>query len=128
MKLDHIGIAVHNIDEALKLYQTLGFTVLERGQVEAYSVDVCMLDTGNSKLELIAPTGPGATQNFLDKKGPGLHHMAFAVDDIKTTLIQYKADGLQLIDEQPRAGFGGHLVAFVHPKSTQGALIELVQA
>ena len=128
MKLDHVGIAVHNIDEALKLYETLGFSVLERGQVESFNVDVCMLDTGNSKLELIAPLGPGATQNFLDRKGPGLHHMAFEVDDIESTLAQYKADGLQLVDEQPRPGFGGHLVAFVHPKSTQGALIELVQA
>lgn len=128
MKLDHVGIAVHNIDEAIQLYETLGFRVLERGQVEAFNVDVCMLDTGNSKLELIAPLGPGATQGFLDKKGSGMHHMAFAVEDIEATLAQYKANGLQLVDEQPRPGFGGHLVAFVHPKSTQGALIELVQA
>lgn len=127
MKLDHVGIAVERIEEALDLYRLLGFHALERGQVATFAVEVCMLDAGGVKLELLAPLGPGAVQGFLEKRGPGLHHVAFNVADIRAELQRLKALGLQLVDEFPRPGFGGHLVAFLHPKSTLGALIELVQ-
>jgi len=128
MNVDHLGIAVVDIDEALTLYRTLGAHVLEQGKAPSFGVDVCMLETGNAKLELIAPLGPGAVQAFLDKRGPGLHHVAFAVSDINSELVRLRQEGFALVDEHPRTGFGGHLVAFVHPKSTLGALIELVQA
>jgi len=127
MNVDHLGIAVIDIDEALTLYHMLGAQVLQRGQLPSFGVDVCLLDTGNAKLELIAPLGPGAVQTFLDKRGPGLHHVAFAVPDIDRELARLRQKGLALIDQRPRPGFGGHLVAFVHPKSTMGTLIELVQ-
>lgn len=128
MKLDHVGIAVENIEAALNLYHLLGFKVLERGQVATFNVEVCMLDAGGVKLELLAPLGPGAVQSFLEKRGPGLHHVAFNVTDIRAELNRLKISGMKLVDEAPRPGFGGHQVAFLHPKSTQGTLIELVQA
>jgi len=127
MRLHHVGIAVPDLEAALDSYRVLGFQELERGQVEAFNVAVCMLDAGGARLELLAPTGPGAIQSFLDKRGPGLHHTAFAVDDIAVELARLKAEGVSLVDETPRPGFGGHQVAFLHPKSAGGVLIELVE-
>ena len=128
MLLDHVGIAVEKIEEALDLYRLLGFHIIARGQVETFNVEVCMLDAGGAKLELLAPLGPGAVQSFLEKRGPGLHHVAFNVTDIRAELDRLGIAGMKLVHEAPRLGFGGHQVAFLHPKSTLGALIELVQA
>jgi len=127
MRLHHVGIAVPDLEAALDSYRVLGFQELERGRVEAFNVAVCMLDAGGARLELLAPTGPGAIQSFLDKRGPGLHHTAFAVDDIAVELARLKAEGVSLVDETSRTGFGGHQVAFLHPKSAGGVLIELVE-
>lgn len=128
MKLDHLGIAVANVDDALSVYRALGFVELDRGQVADFNVEVCMLDAGHAKLELLAPLGPGAIQKFLEKRGPGLHHMAFSVPDIEAELARLKTQGVRLVDAVSRPGFGGHLVAFLHPQSANGALIELVQS
>lgn len=127
--LDHIGIAVKDIDATLKTLALLGLTPSERGIVAHFSVEVCMLSLGTIKIELLQPTGPESPiAKFLERRGEGLHHIALRVPNIAETLAQLKAQGLQLIDETPRTGFGGHLVAFIHPKSTHGVLIELVQA
>ncbi len=128
MRLHHVGIAVPDLDAALDDYRALGFRALERGRVQAFNVEVCTLDAGGALLELLAPTGPGAVASFLDKRGSGLHHTAFAVDDIEAALARLKAEGVSLVDESPRLGFGGHRVAFLHPKSAGGVLVELVQA
>ena len=126
--IDHIGIVVHDIDESLKTYRdTLGFRLLERLQVPDHQVDVAFLDTGNSAIELIAPTDPASgTARFLENRGEGTHHVCFAVDDIVATLEELRAQGLRLIDEVPREGVHG-LVAFVHPKAAHGVMIELLQ-
>lgn len=127
-KLDHIGIAVKEIDATLKTLRLLGLTPSERGTVAQFSVEVCMLSLGNAKLELLQPTSPESPiAKFIERRGEGLHHIALKVPNISETLAQLKAQGFQLIDETPRVGFGGHFVAFIHPKSTHGVLIELVQ-
>ena len=128
MKLDHVGIAVSSIEAALEVYGLLGLRALERGPVEAFNVEVCTLDAGEVRLELIAPLGPGAVQRFLDGHGSGLHHVAFVVSDLQAELGRLQALGARLVDKKPRPGFGGHLVAFVHPQSANGVLTELVQA
>lgn len=128
LELDHIGIAVQEIDATLKTLALLGLAPSERGTVAQFGVEVCMLSLGNAKLELLQPTSPDSpVAKFLERRGEGLHHIAFRVPDITVTLAQLKAQGIKLIDEVPRTGFGGHLVAFLHPKSTHGVLIELVQ-
>ncbi|MCS6937416.1 MAG: methylmalonyl-CoA epimerase [Candidatus Bipolaricaulota bacterium] len=126
--LDHIGIAVKEIDATLKALEGLGLAPSERGTVAQFSVEVCMLSVGNAKLELLQPLSTDSPiAKFLEKRGEGIHHIALRVANIAETLTRLKAQGVQLIDESPRTGFGGHLVAFIHPKSTHGVLIELVQ-
>ncbi len=127
-RIDHIGIVVESIDASLKTYcDTLGFTLLERRTVAEHLVEVAFLDAGNSALELLAPLDTtSGTARFLQNRGEGVHHICFAVDDIAATLAELRAQGMRLIDEQPRQGIHG-LVAFVHPKATHGAMIELLQ-
>ena len=127
-RIDHIGIVVESIDASLKTYcDGLGFTLLERRTVAEHLVEVAFLDAGNSALELLAPLDTtSGTARFLQNRGEGVHHICFAVDDIAATLAELRAQGMRLIDEQPRQGIHG-LVAFVHPKATHGAMIELLQ-
>jgi methylmalonyl-CoA epimerase len=129
LALDHIGIAVKDIDATLKALALLGLTPSERGVVSQFQVEVCMLPLGNTKIELLKPTSSDSPiAKFLERGSEGLHHIALRVPDIRQALTELKAQGVKLLDEAPRVGFGGHLVAFIHPHSTHGVLIELVQA
>jgi methylmalonyl-CoA epimerase len=127
--IDHVGVAVEDIDTALALYQSpFGMPLVHRETVEAQGVDAALLDVGDGHVELLAPLGPDtAVGKFLAKRGPGLHHVAYRVDDVSETLNALAAAGLRLIDETPRAGIRGSLVAFLHPASTGGVLTEIVQ-
>ena len=129
MEIDHVAIAVPSITAALPLFELMANSAsspIER--VEAQKVDVAFIGAGPARIELLEPTSPDSTvQKFLDKRGPGLHHIAYRVSDIEGELQRLKAAGIQLIDETPRLGAGGHRVAFLHPKSTQGVLVELVE-
>ncbi len=127
-RIDHIGIVVQNIDDSLKTYcEGLGFALLERRTVPEHLVEVAFLDAGNSALELLAPLDDtSGTARFLQNRGEGVHHICFAVDDIVVAMQALRDQGLRLIDEQPRQGIHG-LVAFVHPKATHGAMLELLQ-
>jgi methylmalonyl-CoA epimerase len=127
--IDHVGVAVEDIDSALALYrESLGMPLVHRETVAEQGVDAALLDVGDGHIELLQPLGPEtAVGKFLSKRGPGLHHVAYRVDDIGVTLDALAAAGLRLIDEQPRIGIRGSLVAFVHPASTGGVLTEIVQ-
>ena len=129
MKIDHIGIATRGIDDAAKFYRdVLGLEVVETEEVAEQKVRVAMLPIGESCIELLeATTEDSAISRFLEKRGPGIHHLAVQVDDIQAALADLKQKGARLIDEEPRRGAGGCLVAFVHPSSTGGVLLELVQ-
>jgi methylmalonyl-CoA/ethylmalonyl-CoA epimerase len=129
MKIDHIGIATHNIAETVKFWRdSLGLGVSAVEDVSEQGVRVAMLPIGESRLELLEPTGPASpVAGFLAKRGPGIHHIAVQVDDIQVALSRLKEQGARLIDESPRKGAGGCLVAFVHPTSADGVLLELVQ-
>ncbi len=127
--IDHIGIAVEDIDEALPLYtERLGLREQHRETVEEQGVHALLLEVGDSHLELIAPIGPeSGVAKFIERNGPGLHHVAYRTDDIDAELERVRAAGLRLIDEEPRIGIRGSRVAFLHPKSTGRVLTELVQ-
>ncbi len=133
MKIDHIGIATRGIQDAAKFYRdVLGLEVSEDGaeteEVAEQKVRVAMLPIGESRIELIEPTSEDSPiSRFLEKRGPGIHHIAVRVDDIRAALANLRDKGARLIDEEPRQGAGGCLVAFVHPSSTGGVLLELVQ-
>jgi methylmalonyl-CoA/ethylmalonyl-CoA epimerase len=129
MKVDHIGIATHQIDEALRLWRdTLGLQIEHTEDVAQQGVRVAMLPIGETHIELLEPLSQDSpVGKFLQKRGPGLHHIAVRVADIRASLAQLKEKGTRLIDETPRAGAGGCLVAFIHPSSTNGVLLELVQ-
>lgn len=129
-QIDHIGIAVHNLDEALALYRDkLGMTVGERIHVEHQKVEVVFLELPGTKIELLAPLSEDSPiSKFLAKRGEGLHHITYAVDDVGKTLAELQAAGIEAIDKAPRPGAEGKPVAFLHPKSTGGVLIELQQA
>jgi methylmalonyl-CoA/ethylmalonyl-CoA epimerase len=129
LPLDHVAIAVPSIAAALPLFELLAQASGSRVErVESQKVDVAFIGTGAGKIELLQPTAPDSTvQRFLDKRGAGLHHIAYRVADIEGALERLAAAGIRLIDEKPRAGAGGHRVAFLHPQSTQGVLIELVE-
>ena len=128
--LDHIGIAVSNLDEALRFYRdALGLEVEAPEQVASQHVRAHFVPVGAAALELLeatAETSPIA--KYLSKRGPGIHHITLRVDDIRAALDRLKARGVRLIDEEPREGAHGSLVAFVHPSSTHGVLVELKQA
>ena len=127
--IDHIGVAVPDIDTALELYRdTFGMPLVHRETVTEQGVDAALLDVGDGHVELLQPLGPDtAVGKFLAKRGAGLHHVAYRVEDVQATLSQLAAAGLRLIDEQPRTGIRGSRVAFLHPASTAGVLTEIVQ-
>ncbi|WP_342525514.1 methylmalonyl-CoA epimerase [Chryseomicrobium sp. FSL W7-1435] len=128
-KVDHIGVAVNSLDEALPYYtETLGLPLLGIEEVESEQVKVAFLDAGNLKIELLEPMSEkSAIHTFLEKKGPGMHHIAFGVESIQTRLDDLKENGVRLLHEQPKTGAGGALVAFIHPKSSHGVLYELCE-
>jgi methylmalonyl-CoA/ethylmalonyl-CoA epimerase len=129
MKIDHLGIAVESIEQTLRFYRdALGLPLTHEETVEDQGVKVAMLPLGESRVELLEPTGPETpVGKFIAKRGPGIHHICIAVDDVAAKLAELKAQGVALIDETPRPGADGCLVAFVHPKGTNGVLIELSQ-
>jgi methylmalonyl-CoA epimerase len=129
-RIDHIGVAVDDLDEAVSLYsERLGMPVQHRETVEQQGVEAVLLGVGESHVELLRPLSPDtAVGRFLERNGPGMHHVAYGIDDIDSALEQARAAGLALIDDRPRTGIRGSRVAFVHPKSTGGVLTELVEA
>jgi methylmalonyl-CoA/ethylmalonyl-CoA epimerase len=128
-RIDHIGVAVSSIDESIRLY-TDSFQMPEqhRETVESQGVKAVLLEIGDGHVELIEPLSPDSgVAKFIERKGEGLHHVAYQTDDIDAALRQVRAAGLRLIDEEPRAGIRGSRVAFLHPKATGGVLTELVE-
>lgn len=128
-KIDHLGIAVKDLEEALKLYtEVLGLECIGQEVVEEQKVKVAMLPIGESKIELLQSTDDdGPIARFIEKRGEGIQHIALKVDDIENTLETLKQKGVRLLDEKPRIGAGGAKIAFLHPKDTKGVLIELCQ-
>jgi methylmalonyl-CoA epimerase len=128
-RIDHIGVAVDDLGEALTLYgRSLGMPEVHRETVAAQGVEAVLLDVGDSHVELLAPLHEDSpVGRFLTRRGPGLHHVAYRVPDIDAALSAARAAGLGLLDEQPRDGIRGSRVAFLHPKSTGGVLTEIVQ-
>src|SRR5215213_8473280 len=129
-RIDHIGVAVDDLDAAVELYsERLAMPVEHRETVEEQGVEAVLLGVGGSHVELLRPLSPDtAVGRFLERSGPGLHHVAYGTDDIDAALEAVRAAGLRLIDERPRIGIRGSRVAFLHPKSTGGVLTELVEA
>ncbi|GEM82368.1 methylmalonyl-CoA epimerase [Meiothermus hypogaeus] len=128
MNIHHIGIAVQDLEQAARPYFELGYTLEAQGTVESQGVEVWMLKSGHSRLELLKATRPdSAIARFIEKRGPGLHHIALATPDIAAELQRLAAIGTPLIDAAPRSGFAGHQVAFIHPKWSGGVLVELVE-
>ncbi len=129
MKISHLGIATKGIDEALKFWQdALGLENIHTETVEDQKVRVAMLPLGETNIELLEPISEDSPiQKFLEKRGGGIHHIAVEVDNIEESLVKLKNQGMRLIDEKPRVGAEGCLVAFVHPSSAGGVLMELVQ-
>ena len=127
--LDHVGIAVHSLDESLPTFESItGGKGYGRERVESQGVEVVFVGEGLGRLELLAPTrDDSAVAKFLAKRGPGMHHLCYRVASIRDELARYREAGAQLIDREPRPGAGGHMVAFIHPKSTGGVLVELVE-
>lgn len=127
--IDHVGVAVEDLESALALYRdALGMPLVHRETVDAQGVEAALLDVGDGHVELLRPLGPEtAVGKFLARRGPGLHHVAYRVGSVQETLEALAAAGLRLIDERPRRGIRGSWVAFVHPASTGGVLIELVE-
>jgi methylmalonyl-CoA/ethylmalonyl-CoA epimerase len=128
-RIDHIGVAVDDLDGAIKLYsESFGMREQHRETIEAFDVEAVLLEVGEGHVELLRPLSPEtAVGRFLERSGPGLHHVAYQTDDIDSALESARAAGLRLIDEQARTGIRGSRVAFVHPKSTGGVLTELVE-
>lgn len=128
-KVDHVGIAVNNVDEAARFYaEALGVEVSEPEYVASEGVKIVFLPKGNGLIELLEPvkeTSP--IRKFLDNRGEGMHHICFEVEDVEAVMQQVAAFGAQMIDEKPRIGREGRRLAFVHPKSTHGVLIELLE-
>jgi methylmalonyl-CoA/ethylmalonyl-CoA epimerase len=128
-RIDHIGVAVEDIDAAMELYEgSFEMKLAHRETVESQGVEAVLLDVGEGHVELLAPLGPDTpVGKYLAKNGSGLHHVAYAVEEIDTTLEKLAAAGLQLIDSEPRAGIRDSRVAFLHPRSTGGVLTEIVE-
>jgi methylmalonyl-CoA/ethylmalonyl-CoA epimerase len=129
-KIEHVALAVADIDAAIAHYKDVwGLDVAHRERVEDQGVEEAMLPLGESYLQLLGATAPDTTVGkFLERRGEGLHHIAYEVDDLEATLAALKEKGVALIDEKPRRGGRGHMVAFVHPKANHGLLVELIQA
>ena len=128
-RIDHIGVAVEELEPALELYRdSFRLALAHREIVEQQGVEAVLLDVGENHVELLAPLGPETpVGKFLARQGPGLHHVAYQVADIDATLASLRKAGLELIDEQPRTGIRGSRVAFMHPRSTGGVLTEIVE-
>ena len=128
IEIDHLGIAVNNLEQSLRFYcDTLGMQISARETVPQERVNVAMLPVGDSRIELLEPSDPDSTiAKFLGKRGPGLHHIALRVEDLAASVENLKGTGAQLLNE-PRAGAGGHTYVFIHPSSTGGVLLELIQ-
>jgi len=127
-KIDHIGIAVNNLEEAIKVYtEALGLKVEDIETVEEQSAKVAMIPVGESRIELLESTSPeGPIAKHIERRGEGLHHIALGTDNIEDILSDLKEHGVRLVDEEPRIGAGGSRIAFIHPKGPK-ALIELVE-
>jgi len=127
--VNHIGIAVKNLEEAKKLFSdALGLPCVEERTVPERGVRIAFLSSGNTTIELLEGIGPeSAVSKFVEQRGPGIHHLCFEVDGIERVMKELTADGVRLIDEKPRPGAEGKPVAFVHPKSTLGVLVELIE-
>jgi methylmalonyl-CoA/ethylmalonyl-CoA epimerase len=127
--IDHIGVATEDLDAAIALYEgSMAMPLSHRETVEAQGVEAVLLDVGDCHVELLAPLGPDTpVGKFLAKKGPGLHHVAYRVDDINAELARLGDAGIELIDSEPRTGIRESRVAFLHPRSTGGVLTEIVQ-
>lgn len=128
-RIDHIGVAVEDLDEAIALYeQSFAMELVHRETVESQGVEAVLLDVGDGHVELLKPLGPEtAVGKFVAANGPGLHHVAYAVDDIDATLPRLVAAGIRLIDAEPRTGIRDSRIAFLHPRSTGGVLTEIVE-
>lgn len=129
-KIEHVALAVSDLDAAIAHYSEVwGLEVSHRERVEDQGVEEALLPLGESFLQLLGPTGPDTTVGkFIARKGEGLHHIAYEVDDLEAALAELKAKGVRLIDKVPRRGGRGHMVAFVHPGGNHGLLVELIQA
>jgi methylmalonyl-CoA/ethylmalonyl-CoA epimerase len=127
--IDHVGVAVEDLDAALALYEgTFGMPLAHRETVAGQGVEAVLLDVGDCHVELLSPLGEATpVGKFLERNGPGLHHVAYRVDDIESVLAQLAADSVALIDTEPRTGIRNSRVAFLHPKATGGVLTEIVQ-
>ena len=128
-RIDHIGVAVDNLDGAVELYRDrFGMREQHRETIEGFDVEAVLLEVGDGHVELLKPlSSESGIGKFLERNGPGLHHVAYQTSDIDSALEQVKAAGLDLIDQQPRTGIRGSRVAFLHPKATGGVLTELVE-
>src|SRR6187455_824133 len=126
-RIDHIGVAVEDLDASIALYETtFGMKLVHRETVTEQGVEAVLLDVGDGHVELLSPLGDDTpVGKFLARKGPGLHRVAYAVEDIEAALEQLSAAGVELIDAKPRVGIRGSLVAFLHPRSTGGVLTEI---
>jgi methylmalonyl-CoA/ethylmalonyl-CoA epimerase len=128
-RIDHVAVAVEDLDEAVALYRDrLGMNLQHRETVEQFGVEAVLLGIGDAHVELLKPVSPDSgLRRFLERRGPGMHHVAYRTDDIDSALESVRAAGLQLIDERPRRGVRNSRVAFMDPKSTGGVLMELVE-
>jgi methylmalonyl-CoA/ethylmalonyl-CoA epimerase len=128
-RIDHIGVAVEDLDAAIALHEgTYGMPLVHRETVAEQGVEAALLDVGDGHVELLTPLSPDTpVGRFLAKRGPGLHHVAYAVEDIDAALAQLRERGVRLIDETPRTGIRGSRVAFLHPAGSGGVLTEIVQ-
>ncbi len=125
-KIDHISFVVEDVDEALKLYvDLLGLEVVKIEESELHGVKAAFLRAGDVMVEVIEPLGPGRLREFLEKRGPGFHHLAYEVDDLPEGLAAAEAAGFRVIDRRPKPGIEGGRIAFLHPKATFGAMTEL---
>jgi methylmalonyl-CoA/ethylmalonyl-CoA epimerase len=128
-RLTHVGIAVRSLQDSTRLFARLfGKDEAHEEEVKDQKVKTAFFDLGESAVELLEPTGPESTiAKFIEKRGEGVHHLSFEVDDIDAEIARLKREGFEMIDEKPRPGAGGSRIAFVHPKSTNGVLIEISQ-
>jgi methylmalonyl-CoA/ethylmalonyl-CoA epimerase len=127
--LDHVGVAVQSLDDALPLFESItGGKGYGRETVESQGVEIAFVGSGAGRMELLAPVRPDSpVGKFLAKRGPGMHHLCYRVPDVAAALEEFAREGYELIDREPRTGGHGHRVAFLHPRSTGGVLVELVQ-
>lgn len=128
-ELDHVGIAVHSLDESLPVFESItGGKGYGRETVESQGVEIVFVGSGAGRMELLAPTrADSPVGKFLAKRGPGMHHLCYRVPDVAQALEEFRKAGYELIDREPRTGGHGHRVAFLHPRSTGGVLIELLE-